>query len=81
MENMETNQNDNIKSDIKNIQTMLNMKAPNIRFIYSAKNFRTIFLLGGIWASFFSILYEILITVYQPQIRIPDNVITICRKS
>ncbi len=65
-----------MKDEIKEIHKIMNISASSFQFIYSSKNFHSLFLAAGIWSAVFSILYHILLMIYISHNSIPQSIMT-----
>lgn len=60
-----------IKNEIKDIRSTMNISGSAFRLVYSADNFRKFFLLSGIFSLIFPLFYQILLWVCKSQIPKP----------
>ena len=77
MGNFKKTQFNDMMENIKEMRKMMDASAPAFRYIYTARNLRLLFLIGGFWVLIFSLAYHVLLVIYNHHILIPENVRTI----
>jgi len=60
-----------VRSQISDIRSAMNISSSTFRLIYAADNFRTLFLLSGIFSLVLPLLYQVMIWVYKSSEAIP----------
>lgn len=72
MNDIKDNQLNEIKSQITEINSAINVSSSTFRLIYDAKNFWVLFLYAGIFSAIIPLFYHILILMYDSHSLIPN---------
>ena len=75
MNDINKNEYDEIKSELKEIKSMMNVSASEFRLIYAADNFRRFFVLSGIFSLVLPLIYQVLLWGYKSAGAVPESML------
>ena len=75
MDNKQNSEFSEVKSQINEIKNVMSRGGSTFRLIYAASNFRSMFLLSGIFSLILPIIYQVMIWVYKSCQMIPKPVL------